>query len=75
MSKDLVPPELRSDATPQLRAIAGTIVGHPWQPRFYFQLDAFLAAVTIGKVWNSLSLCSARCHQSWSVSNSGRMGG
>ena len=53
MSKDLVPPELRSDATPQLRAIAGTIVGHPWQPRFYFQLDAFLAAVTIGKVWNS----------------------
>jgi hypothetical protein len=47
MSLDLVPPEHRSDATSQTRAIAampGTIVGHPWQRRFYFHLDAFLTA-------------------------------
>jgi hypothetical protein len=45
MSKDLVPPEMGPNA--QLaRAIAmtGAIVAHPWQPRFYFHLNAFLAA-------------------------------
>jgi hypothetical protein len=45
MSKDLVPPEMGPNA--QLaRAIAmtGAIVSHPWQPRFYFHLNAFLAA-------------------------------
>jgi hypothetical protein len=42
MGRDIVPPSLNS---PHLAAIAstGVIVSHPWQERFYYHLDAFLA--------------------------------
>lgn len=42
MGRDIVPPYLNN---PQLAAIAatGTIVGNPWQEKFYHHLDAFLA--------------------------------
>lgn len=43
MGKDLESPVTRY---PQLAAIAatGANVAHPWQERFYYHLDAFLAA-------------------------------
>lgn len=45
MSKDLIPPRSRPE-NQTLAAIAastGALVGHPWEPRFYYHLDAFLA--------------------------------
>ena len=46
MGRDLIPPSARPESQ-HLAAIAistGTIVDHPWQPKFYYHLDAFLAA-------------------------------